>query len=91
MAQEYFDEWFPSANRFKKAAEFLIKEGGLKEAAFNMHQSAERLYHCVLLVCTFYTPLCRARHKGAYAERHTMPRTTDFGFLIKKIGRFCAA
>src|SRR3546814_14820369 len=21
-----------------------------------MHQSAEHLYHCVLLVCTFYTP-----------------------------------
>ena len=56
MAQEYFDEWFPSAERFKKAAEFLIAEGGLKEAAFNMHQSTERLYHCVLLVCTFYTP-----------------------------------
>ncbi|GMN15045.1 hypothetical protein MTsPCn7_28260 [Altererythrobacter sp. MTPC7] len=28
MAQEYFDEWFPSANRFKKAAEFLIDDGG---------------------------------------------------------------
>ena len=56
MAQEYFDEWYPSSNRFKKAAKFLIAEGGLKEAAFNMHQSAERLYHCLLLVCTFYTP-----------------------------------
>ena len=56
MAQEYFDEWFPSANRFKKAAEFLIDDGGFKEAAFNMHQSCERLYHTALLVCTFYTP-----------------------------------
>jgi|TARA_B100000678_G_C18184053_1_gene492387 predicted nucleotidyltransferase/HEPN domain-containing protein len=56
MAQEYFDEWFPSASRFKKAAEFLVGEGGLREAAFNMHQATERLYHCVLLVCTFYTP-----------------------------------
>jgi predicted nucleotidyltransferase/HEPN domain-containing protein len=56
MAQEYFDEWYPSAGRFKSAAEFLVTEGGLREAAFNMHQSAERLYHCVLLVCTFYTP-----------------------------------
>lgn len=56
MAQEYYDEWLPSANRFKKAAEFLAQDGGLREAAFNMHQAAERLYHCVLLVCTFYTP-----------------------------------
>jgi predicted nucleotidyltransferase/HEPN domain-containing protein len=56
MAREYFDEWYPSAGRFKSAAEFLANDGGLREAAFNMHQSAERLYHCVLLVCTFYTP-----------------------------------
>lgn len=56
MAQEYFDEWYPSASRFKKAAEFLVEDGGLREAAFNMHQACERLYHCVLLVCTFYTP-----------------------------------
>ncbi len=56
MAQEYFDEWFPSASRFKKAAEFLVDDGGLREAAFNMHQACERLYHSVLLVCTFYTP-----------------------------------
>jgi predicted nucleotidyltransferase/HEPN domain-containing protein len=56
MAQEYFEEWFPSAARFRRAAEFLVAENGHREAAFNLHQAAERLYHCVLLVCTFYTP-----------------------------------
>ena len=56
MAKEYFEEWFPSAARFRSAADHLKNEGGLKEAAFTMHQAAERLYHCVLLVCTFYTP-----------------------------------
>ena len=56
MAKEYYEEWFPSAARFKRASEFLINEGGLKEAAFNLHQATERLYHTVLLVCTFYTP-----------------------------------
>lgn len=56
MAREYFEEWFPSAARFKKAAEYLANDGGLRKAAFNMHQSAERMYHCVLLVCSFYTP-----------------------------------
>ncbi|UNK78432.1 HEPN domain-containing protein [Sphingopyxis granuli] len=30
--------------------------GKLKKAVFDLHQSAERMYHCVLLVCTFYTP-----------------------------------
>lgn len=56
MAREYFEEWLPSAAKFKKASDFLVGEGGLREAAFNLHQAAERLYHCVLLVCTFYTP-----------------------------------
>jgi predicted nucleotidyltransferase/HEPN domain-containing protein len=56
MAREYYEEWFPSATRFKKASEFLASEQGPREAAFNLHQAAERLYHCVLLVCTFYTP-----------------------------------
>lgn len=56
MAKEYFEEWFPSAAKFKKASDFLIGESGLREAAFNLHQATERLYHCVLLVTTFYTP-----------------------------------
>ncbi|MDM7957178.1 HEPN domain-containing protein [Blastomonas sp.] len=56
MAREYFDEWYPSSARFKSAADFLMREGGMREAAFNMHQATERLYHCVLLVCTFYSP-----------------------------------
>src|SRR3954471_3541107 len=56
MAKEYFEEWYPSAARFKKASEFLASEDGPREAAFNVHQATERLYHCVLLVCTFYTP-----------------------------------
>ena len=56
MAKEYYEEWFPSAARFKKASEFLANEQGPREAAFNLHQAAERLYHTVLLVCTFYTP-----------------------------------
>jgi predicted nucleotidyltransferase/HEPN domain-containing protein len=56
MAKEYFEEWWPSATRFLKASRFLENEGGYREAAFNMHQAAERLYHCVLLVVTFYTP-----------------------------------
>ncbi|MGQ3241574.1 nucleotidyltransferase [Shinella sp.] len=56
MAREYFDEWYPSSARFKSAADFLMREGGMREAAFNMHQATDRLYHCVLLVCTFYSP-----------------------------------
>lgn len=56
MAQEYFDDWSPAANKRLNIARFSIEQGFLKEAAFDLHQSAEFLYHCVLLVSTFYTP-----------------------------------
>ncbi|OAN63536.1 HEPN domain-containing protein [Sphingomonas sp. TDK1] len=56
MAREYFDEWFPAAIKRFEAARFLIEKEYSKQAAFDLHQTAESLYHCVLLVCTFYTP-----------------------------------
>ena len=56
MAQEYFDEWLPAAEGIFKTAQFSLAEGRLKDAAFLTHQATERYYHCVLLVCTFYTP-----------------------------------
>ena len=55
-AKEYFDEWFPSAAGVLDTARYVLGQGRLKEAAFNLHQTAERLYHCVMLVSTFYTP-----------------------------------
>jgi uncharacterized protein len=56
MAKEYFEEWYPAALKRFEIAKFDIERGFLKDAAFDMHQTTERLYHCALLVCTFYTP-----------------------------------
>jgi len=56
MAKEYFEEWMPAAMSRFKLANVAINEGLRKDAAFDLHQTTERLYHCVLLVCTFYTP-----------------------------------
>ena len=56
MAQEYFEEWFPASMRRYDFVKFGIQKGHLKETAFELHQTTESLYHCVLLVCTFYTP-----------------------------------
>jgi predicted nucleotidyltransferase/HEPN domain-containing protein len=56
MAQEYFEEWFPAAMRKSKLAQDAIDQSFSKEAAFLLHQTTETLYHCVLLVCTFYSP-----------------------------------
>ena len=41
---------------YLKTARGLWADGRTKEAAFILHQSCERLYHTVLLVCTFYPP-----------------------------------
>lgn len=56
MAKEYFEEWFPGAMRKFKLSRDAIDQQFTKEAAFLLHQTAESLYHCVLLVVTFYTP-----------------------------------
>jgi predicted nucleotidyltransferase/HEPN domain-containing protein len=56
MAREYFEEWFPSATGMFSTALFSQSEGRLKDSAFLLHQTVERLYNCALLVCTFYSP-----------------------------------
>jgi len=56
MAREYFAEWIPAADDFSDSANHLISKGRYKRAAFLTHQATESLYHCILLVCTFYTP-----------------------------------
>jgi predicted nucleotidyltransferase/HEPN domain-containing protein len=56
MAKEYYEEWFPSSLKRFEAARFLIERAYAKQAAFDLHQTTESLYHCVLLVFTFYTP-----------------------------------
>ena len=85
MAVAYFDDWLPSIDRALSTAEDQARKGiddlgWRKEAAFTLHQAAERAYTCFLLVRTHYVPLCRVRHKGSYAERRTMPS----GFRIPR-------
>ncbi len=56
MAREYYEEWFPAAMKRFESARFLMGKEYTKQAAFDLHQTTEALYHCVLLVTTFYTP-----------------------------------
>jgi uncharacterized protein len=55
-AQVYFDEWFPRSESGMKGFRFYVSEGELKDAAFMLHQTTERLYHCALLVLQLYSP-----------------------------------
>ena len=55
-AEGYFEQWFVSAKSFGRNAGYAIWDQDPKLAAFLLHQSAERFYHCVLLVLTLYSP-----------------------------------
>lgn len=54
--QGHYDDWIPSAAKALKGARFYIAEGDFNDAAFLLHQAAERLYNGLLLVTTLYTP-----------------------------------
>lgn len=56
MAREYMEEWLPSGREFFDNFTFNIQKNRANNAAFQLHQATERYYHCVLLVCTFYSP-----------------------------------
>jgi len=88
-AQKYFDEWFPNAGRRFESAKFLIEKGYAKQAAFDLHQTAEQLYHCLLLTLTLYSP---KSHKLNFLRSQAEPLVLD---LIQvwprdtKFGRRC--
>lgn len=88
-AQKYFDEWFPSATKRFEGARFYMEKGYLKDAAFDLHQAAERFYHCVLLTLTLYSP---KSHKLNFLRSQAEPLVLD---LIQvwprdtKFGRRC--
>ena len=50
------DEWLPAAEYSIQRGANSIADNQLKFAAFDYHQAAEKLYHCVMLVRTLYSP-----------------------------------
>ncbi|WP_367575997.1 HEPN domain-containing protein [Phenylobacterium montanum] len=55
-AQGYFDKWFQSVGGFYRGYQYALNDGDLNKAAFDLHQAAERLYHCLLLTLTLWSP-----------------------------------
>lgn len=83
--QSYFDEWFESAGRFLTNAKENVGRGWKNEAAFLFHQATERLYHCLFLVRTLYSPKThnlnqlRALTEAVEPElKQVWPRTSKF-------------
>ncbi|MBW8911075.1 MAG: HEPN domain-containing protein, partial [Sphingomonas sp.] len=88
-AQRHFDKWFPGSVRRFDLAKGAIEKGYANEAAFDLHQTAEQLYHCVLLTLTLYSP---KSHKLNFLRSQAEPLVLD---LIQvwprdtKFGRRC--
>jgi uncharacterized protein len=55
-AMGHFERWFANARRHFKVMGLCIAADENNLAAFHLHQVAECLYHCVLLVSTLYSP-----------------------------------
>lgn len=56
IAQQYFDQWYYSGVNFLSMSKYAREQGNLREAAFVLHQAAERTYNAVILVETGYKP-----------------------------------
>lgn len=84
-AEEFFTEWTGSSKEFQAGAGFYAERGNNKLAAFSLHQAAEHLYHCILLVVTLYSGkahnLAFLRRKAEAIDRRladAWPRETKF-------------
>ncbi|WP_331254779.1 HEPN domain-containing protein [Methylobacterium currus] len=55
-AKRHFAHWFSKATQRFELAQEAVSRRYDKEAAFDLHQVTEILYHCVLLVLTLYSP-----------------------------------
>jgi predicted nucleotidyltransferase/HEPN domain-containing protein len=56
MASGYLTDWLSKVDAALEGAAFYVSKGHYKDAAFTLHQAAERAYTCFLLVRTHYVP-----------------------------------
>lgn len=56
IAEEYYEQWFESAQGFLRTSKLCWGNGDLKIGVFNLHQAAERTYNAIVLVFTGYEP-----------------------------------
>ena len=54
--REYYERWIGSVEESLGTARFAMTKGWNNKAAFDLHQATERLYQCLFLVRTLYTP-----------------------------------
>ena len=55
-SRDYFERWMQNASEFLDDYRSNLTKTRLNKAAFELHQATERLYQCLFLVRTLYTP-----------------------------------
>ena len=56
IAQQHYEQWFESGCEFLIDYGHCFERANYKKAAFELHQSVERFYACILLVLSNYRP-----------------------------------
>ena len=70
----YFENWFTSAHEFVDNFRFNLDQGRNNNSAFQLHQAAERAYHCLLLVRTLHSPKTHKLNKLRAMAEDLEPR-----------------
>ncbi|WP_428243508.1 HEPN domain-containing protein [Gynuella sp.] len=89
IAQKNFTQWFSSADDSHAMYRYAQKDSRIKQAAFELHQTTERLYACALLVCTNYLPKTHNIEKLQHLCIQIDPEFTDLFPLDTKFHRRC--
>lgn len=73
-ARKHYDYWFEQGDSALLGGRFYMTKDKPRDAAFLLHQSAERFYHCVLLTLTLYSP---KSHKLNFLRSQAEPLVPD--------------
>ncbi len=77
MAKGYYERGLPRSEDAVRGYKFFLNDKNLKDAAFILHQAAERAYHTLLLTITLYSPAVHnIEFLRSLAESHD-PRLID--------------
>jgi len=87
--QDYYQEWFKSAQNFFSLAENARQNGMQNEAAFLLHQATERFYHCLFLVRTLYSPKTHNLNRLRSQTEQLEPRLATVWPADTKFERRC--
>ena len=87
--QDYFEEWFKSAEYARTLSRYSVRDGELKYAAFNLHQATERFYHCLFLVRTLYSPKTHNLNQLRQLTEAVEPRLKEVWPRETKFERRC--